>query len=143
MLYTKAEYRQVCITLRGGRGILNGFWMVSPLLNLVVILILLDCLVVSLDDPHGVGIVQRLLGHILDLGEDGVGLIVAGVHLGLDDERLEHVQDLGLHDRVCDLFPSLDNVGNSNNSAIHDFIILKKKFIKIIAPIRLLEKLKE
>ena len=109
--------------------ILYRFWMMPPLLNLIIVLILLHRLVIRLDDAHLVSMGQCYVSYAFNLGENRVWLKVAGVHLCLDNERLKHVEDLCLHDRVRYLLASLDNVTNSNNSSIHDIIILEQSFI--------------
>merc|ERR1712107_325680 len=91
---------------------------------------LLHCLVISLDHTQRVSFVERHLRHLSDPGQHWVGVVVAGVHLGLDDECLAHIQYLGVHQRISSLLASLDNVTNSNNSTIHDIIILTTENIQ-------------
>ena len=98
--------------------------MTSPFVKFIIILILLDCLVVGLDDSHLVSLVQGHVSHQLDLLQSGVWLVAATVHVGLNDERLADVHHLGVHHGLARLLPALDHVADSHHAAVDDIIVL-------------------
>ena len=107
------------------RGVFYRLWMTSPFLKFVIVFILLNSLVVSLDDSNLVSLVESNLRHRPDLLEGLVGLVVAPVHLGLDDEGLADVQDLGVHQGLGRLLPALDHVPHGHHAAVDDIEVLK------------------
>ena len=98
--------------------------MTSPFVKLVIILILLDSLVVSLDDAHGVSLVEGHVSHHLDLLQSGVRLVAAPVHVGPDDVRLADVHHLGVHHGLGHLLAALDHVGHRHHATVDDIIVL-------------------
>ena len=105
-------------------GTFNRLRMTSPFLKFIIVFILLDSLVVGLDDSHLVSFIEGNVGHHLDLLQNGVRLVAAGVHVGLDDERLADVHHLGVHHGLGCLLPALDHVAHRHHASVDDIIVL-------------------